>query len=99
MVMECCGGAIAVSLYVFFLQYKKKTKGRGRAKAAGWVDMDLPPSSKCSWWRLDDYSTYDEAPTDSGDSGGDDDSETTNGDHDDDHDAAVMDMELSDFSD
>ena len=27
----------------YFLQYKKKTKGRGRAKAAGWVDMDLPP--------------------------------------------------------
>ena len=44
---------------------------------------------------------YDEAPTsiDSGDSDGDDDGERTNGDHDDDHDAAVMDMELSDFSD
>ena len=50
-------------------------------------------------WRLDGYSTYDEAPIDSGDSDGDDDGETTNGDHDGDHDAAVMDMELSDFSD
>ena len=52
--------------------------------------MDLPPSSKCSWWRLqlDGYNTYDGAPTDSGDSDGDDDGETTNGDHDDDHDAA-----------
>ena len=63
--------------------------------------MDLPPSSKYSWWRLDGYSTYDEAPIGSGDSDGDDDGETTklNGDYDDDHDAAVMDMELSDFSD
>ena len=38
----------------------EKVGSRGKAKANGWVDLELPVGEKCSWWRLDGYSTYDE---------------------------------------
>ena len=40
--------------------YKRKSGSRGRAKASGWIDFDLPVGEKCSWWRLDGYETYSE---------------------------------------
>ena len=48
----------------YYLKYKKKAGSRGRVKAVGWVDMDLPTWSQCSWWRLGGYTTYDEATND-----------------------------------
>ena len=51
---EGCSGANSTSYY---LEYKKKVNSRGRAKASGWVDFDLPAGEKCSWWRLDGYDT------------------------------------------
>ena len=44
----------------YFIVYKKKSGARGRVKASAWLDMELPTSSKCSWWRLDGYETYNE---------------------------------------
>ena len=44
----------------YYLKYKKKVGTRGKAKANGWVDLELPVGEKCSWWRLDGYTTYDE---------------------------------------
>ena len=84
----------------YYLQYKKKTRARGRAKAAGWVDMELPPCAKSSWWRLDGYTIYEDENS-SNDSDNDDDAgaEGGNGDGDNngdgDEDGA---MELSDFT-
>ena len=51
---EGSGGATSTSYY---LKYKKKANSRGRKKANGWVDLDLPTGEKCSWWRLDGYAT------------------------------------------
>ena len=30
----------------YYLKYKKKAGNRGRVKAAGWVDMDLPTTEQ-----------------------------------------------------
>ena len=54
-----CGGSNGTSYY---LKYKKKAGSRGRAKAAGWVDLELPVGEKCSWWRLSGYDTCSEKP-------------------------------------
>ena len=32
-----------------YLEYKKKIGARGRAKANGWLDLELPVGEKCSW--------------------------------------------------
>ena len=43
----------------------KKVGSRGRKKADGWLDLELPVGEKCSWWRLDGYDTWEEAESDS----------------------------------
>jgi hypothetical protein len=54
---EGCSGPNNAS---YHLTYKRKSGSRGRAKASGWIDFDLPVGEKCSWWRLDGYETYSE---------------------------------------
>ena len=78
----------------YFIVYKKKSGGRGRVKASAWLDMELPTSSKCSWWRLDGYETYNE---DNDKSDSTDTAEDMELD-DDDSDTPEK-MELSDFTD
>ena len=46
----------------YYLEYKEKIGARGRAKANGWLDLELPVGEKCNWWRLDGYGTCDEVP-------------------------------------
>ena len=52
-----CGGPVNASYY---LKYKKKAASRGRSKANGWVNLELPVGEKCSWWRMDGYETCNE---------------------------------------
>ena len=55
---RCC--RTTSSFRCYYLKYKKKVGSRGKAKVNDWVDLELPVGEKCSWWRLDGYTTYDE---------------------------------------
>ena len=59
-----CGGPVNASYY---LKYKKKAGSRGRSKANGWVNLELPVGEKCSWWRMDGYETCNEGSGSGGD--------------------------------
>ena len=59
-----CGGPVNASYY---LKYKKKAGSRGRSKASGWVNLELPLGEKCSWWRMDGYETCNEGSGSDGD--------------------------------
>ena len=46
---EGSGGATSTSYYLKYKhEYKKKANSRGRKKASGWVDLDLPTGEKCT---------------------------------------------------
>ena len=41
----------------YFVRYTGKSGGGNTRKKARWVDLELPPTEKTSWWRLDGYDT------------------------------------------
>ena len=41
----------------YFVRYTGKSGGGKTRKKARWVDLELPPTEKTSWWRLDGYDT------------------------------------------
>ena len=74
----------------FFVKYRTSaTTGKNSKKKVRWVDFELPPAEKTSWWRVDGYGTLNEESEEAADATGEEDA-------DDDSEGCAMDVDESD---